>query len=112
MPVSPRYVGCADADVVKTRLQLQRSSPGGSAPYHGIVNTLGRIARDEGYVGETYRRPTALYRGIGPLLLLEAPKRAIKFGYVVAAYAAPMTFGARRSGRCFQGAARTPRMRS
>ncbi|WFD18201.1 hypothetical protein MCAP1_000400 [Malassezia caprae] len=59
-------------DVVKTRLQLQRSSAGGAAPYRGVIHTLGRIARDEG--------PGALYRGIGPLLLLEAPKRAIKFG--------------------------------
>lgn len=84
MLVSSRYVACPDTDVVKTRLQLQQRTAvaGASAPYHGILNTLTRIVRDEGCVGNTYPRPTALYRGIAPLLLLEAPKRAIKFGYV------------------------------
>ncbi|WFD39120.1 uncharacterized protein MJAP1_002091 [Malassezia japonica] len=57
--------------VVKTRLQLQRKAAGPSH-YRGITDTLLQIVRNEG--------PSRLYRGIAPLLLLEAPKRAIKFG--------------------------------
>ncbi|KAJ3535970.1 hypothetical protein NM688_g6900 [Phlebia brevispora] len=53
-------------DVVKTRMQLQR----GKAE-HGLVGTFSAIIREEG-VGR-------LYRGLVPPLLLEAPKRAVKF---------------------------------
>jgi len=53
-------------DVVKTRMQLET----GKAK-HGMVGTLASIIRDEG-VGR-------LYRGLVPPLLLEAPKRAVKF---------------------------------
>ncbi|WFD41971.1 hypothetical protein MPSI1_000609 [Malassezia psittaci] len=58
-------------DVVKTRLQIQRVSAG-KAQYSGTVDTLTQIVRQEGF--------SRLYRGIGPLFLLEAPKRAVKFG--------------------------------
>ncbi|WFD29513.1 hypothetical protein MSPP1_000522 [Malassezia sp. CBS 17886] len=58
-------------DVVKTRLQLQSHTAAGPQ-YGGVADTLIRIVREEG--------PARLYRGIPPLLLLEAPKRAIKFG--------------------------------
>ncbi|KIK41957.1 hypothetical protein CY34DRAFT_174409 [Suillus luteus UH-Slu-Lm8-n1] len=53
-------------DVVKTRMQLET----GKAK-HGMVGTLSSIVREEG-LGR-------LYRGLVPPLLLEAPKRAVKF---------------------------------
>ncbi|KAF8840652.1 mitochondrial carrier [Paxillus ammoniavirescens] len=53
-------------DVVKTRMQLET----GKAK-HGMVGTLTSIVREEG-MGR-------LYRGLVPPLLLEAPKRAVKF---------------------------------
>ncbi|KAI3627272.1 hypothetical protein CBS14141_001273 [Malassezia furfur] len=56
--------------VVKTRLQLQLKS---SAPqYRGTLDTLKQIMQQESF--------SRLYRGIGPLFVLEAPKRAMKFG--------------------------------
>ena len=57
-------------DVVKTRLQLQRQARS-DAP-RGIARMLVSIVRHEGLA--------TLYRGIAPLLVLEAPKRALKFG--------------------------------
>lgn len=53
-------------DVVKTRMQLETGKG-----KHGMVGTLTGIVREEG-VGR-------LYRGLVPPLLLEAPKRAVKF---------------------------------
>ncbi|KAJ3512703.1 hypothetical protein NLJ89_g3372 [Agrocybe chaxingu] len=53
-------------DVVKTRMQLER----GQAQF-GLVGTFRNIVKEEG-VGR-------LYRGLVPPLLLEAPKRAVKF---------------------------------
>lgn len=53
-------------DVVKTRMQLETGKG-----KHGMVGTLAGIVREEG-VGR-------LYRGLVPPLLLEAPKRAVKF---------------------------------
>jgi len=53
-------------DVVKTRMQLETGKS-----KHGLVGTLRSIIREEG-VGR-------LYRGLVPPLLLEAPKRAVKF---------------------------------
>ncbi|KAG8215459.1 mitochondrial carrier [Butyriboletus roseoflavus] len=53
-------------DVVKTRMQLET----GKAK-HGMVGTLTSIIREEG--------AGRLYRGLVPPLLLEAPKRAVKF---------------------------------
>lgn len=53
-------------DVVKTRMQLET----GKAK-HGMVGTLSSIVKEEGF--------GRLYRGLVPPLLLEAPKRAVKF---------------------------------
>jgi len=53
-------------DVVKTRMQLETGKT-----KNGLVGTLRNIVREEG-VGR-------LYRGLVPPLLLEAPKRAVKF---------------------------------
>ncbi|KAF9522612.1 mitochondrial carrier domain-containing protein [Crepidotus variabilis] len=53
-------------DVVKTRMQLERGQT-----QHGLVGTFRNIIAQEG-VGR-------LYRGLVPPLLLEAPKRAVKF---------------------------------
>jgi len=53
-------------DVVKTRMQLETGKG-----KHGMVGTLTSIIREEG-MGR-------LYRGLVPPLLLEAPKRAVKF---------------------------------
>ncbi|KAF6756260.1 mitochondrial carrier domain-containing protein [Ephemerocybe angulata] len=52
-------------DVVKTRIQLERGQT------QGLVGTFKSIVKEEG-VGR-------LYRGLVPPLLLEAPKRAVKF---------------------------------
>ncbi|KAJ6457601.1 mitochondrial carrier [Mycena sanguinolenta] len=53
-------------DVVKTRMQLET----GKAK-HGLVGTFNSIVKEEGF--------GRLYRGLVPPLLLEAPKRAVKF---------------------------------
>ncbi|KAF9468378.1 mitochondrial carrier domain-containing protein [Collybia nuda] len=53
-------------DVVKTRMQLETGKTS-----HGLVGSFRTIIREEG-VGR-------LYRGLVPPLLLEAPKRAVKF---------------------------------
>jgi len=53
-------------DVVKTRMQLETGKK-----QNGLVGTLRSIIRQEG-LGR-------LYRGLVPPLLLEAPKRAVKF---------------------------------
>ncbi|OLY84614.1 putative mitochondrial 2-oxodicarboxylate carrier [Smittium mucronatum] len=54
-------------DVVKTRLMLQVGS--GADQYKSIADAFRRIVKEEG----------TLYRGILPPVLVEAPKRAIKF---------------------------------
>ncbi|EJD04982.1 mitochondrial carrier [Fomitiporia mediterranea MF3/22] len=53
-------------DVVKTRMQLERGKTS-----HGLVGSFKSIIAEEG-VGR-------LYRGLAPPLMLEAPKRAVKF---------------------------------
>jgi len=53
-------------DVVKTRMQLDTGKS-----RHGLVGTLRAIVKEEG--------AGRLYRGLVPPLLLEAPKRAVKF---------------------------------
>ncbi|KNC97496.1 uncharacterized protein SPPG_07411 [Spizellomyces punctatus DAOM BR117] len=55
-------------DVVKTRFQLTV----GKAESNSILGTFKSIVKSEG--------PAALYRGIIPPIMVEAPKRAIKFG--------------------------------
>ncbi|KGK34838.1 hypothetical protein JL09_g6013, partial [Pichia kudriavzevii] len=57
-------------DVVKTRIQLQVGS-GSSGEYKGVVDCFTKIVKNEG--------PATLYRGISAPILMEAPKRAIKF---------------------------------
>lgn len=53
-------------DVVKTRMQLETGKS-----KHGMFGILSSIVREEGV--------SRLYRGLVPPLLLEAPKRAVKF---------------------------------
>ncbi|KAJ7748599.1 mitochondrial carrier domain-containing protein [Mycena metata] len=53
-------------DVVKTRMQLETGKS-----QHGLVGSFKTIVREEGF--------GRLYRGLVPPLLLEAPKRAVKF---------------------------------
>ncbi|KAI9004155.1 mitochondrial carrier domain-containing protein [Gaertneriomyces semiglobifer] len=55
-------------DVVKTRFQLQV----GHGEKNSIFGSFKQIVKSEG--------PAALYRGILPPIMVEAPKRAIKFG--------------------------------
>ncbi|KAJ1948428.1 hypothetical protein FBU59_001599 [Linderina macrospora] len=57
-------------DVAKTRLMLQVGT-GGADQYKSISDVFVRIVREEG--------PSRLYRGILPPIMVEAPKRAIKF---------------------------------
>ncbi|KAJ2156099.1 hypothetical protein GGF46_005416 [Coemansia sp. RSA 552] len=58
-------------DVAKTRLMLQVSKPGASDEYKSILDVFRRIVKEEG--------AARLYRGILPPIMVEAPKRAIKF---------------------------------
>ena len=58
--------------VVKTRFQLQVGKGTGPDSYSSITGTFSKMLRKEG-VG-------ALYRGILAPVLVEAPKRATKFG--------------------------------
>ncbi|KAJ7157980.1 mitochondrial carrier domain-containing protein [Mycena crocata] len=53
-------------EVVKTRMQLETGKS-----QHGLVGSFKTIIREEGF--------GRLYRGLVPPLLLEAPKRAVKF---------------------------------
>ncbi|TGJ81516.1 hypothetical protein E0Z10_g7251 [Xylaria hypoxylon] len=63
----PRY----PLDVVKSRLQLQSGKTAGADGYTGMVDCFQKIVRSEGF--------SRLYRGITAPILMEAPKRAIKF---------------------------------
>ncbi|KAH7068455.1 mitochondrial 2-oxodicarboxylate carrier protein-like protein [Paraphoma chrysanthemicola] len=58
-------------DVVKTRIQLQHGTISGKEGYSGVVDCFRKIVRQEGV--------TKLYRGITAPILMEVPKRAIKF---------------------------------
>uniref|UniRef100_A0A1Q3FD98 Mitochondrial 2-oxodicarboxylate carrier n=1 Tax=Culex tarsalis TaxID=7177 RepID=A0A1Q3FD98_CULTA len=63
-------------DLVKTRLQLQ-ASPGSAAAassatyYNGVFDCIRKMAKTEGVF--------SLYKGILPPVLVETPKRAVKF---------------------------------
>ncbi|RMZ92445.1 hypothetical protein DV736_g315, partial [Chaetothyriales sp. CBS 134916] len=59
-------------DVVKTRVQLQGKVPvPGQDYYTSMVDCFRKIITNEG--------PSRLYRGIGAPIMMEAPKRAVKF---------------------------------
>ncbi|KAI2627089.1 mitochondrial 2-oxodicarboxylate carrier 1 [Hypomontagnella submonticulosa] len=58
-------------DVVKTRVQLQTGKGAGADAYTGMLDCFQKIIRNEGF--------SRLYRGITAPILMEAPKRAIKF---------------------------------
>ncbi|RMZ80287.1 hypothetical protein DV738_g2821, partial [Chaetothyriales sp. CBS 135597] len=59
-------------DVVKTRVQLQGKVPvPGQDYYTSMLDCFQKIIRNEG--------PARLYRGIGAPIMMEAPKRAVKF---------------------------------
>uniref|UniRef100_A0A2P2HY07 Mitochondrial 2-oxodicarboxylate carrier n=2 Tax=Hirondellea gigas TaxID=1518452 RepID=A0A2P2HY07_9CRUS len=60
-------------DVVKTRLQLQKAGGNPADPhyYTSVLDCFKKTARHEGL--------TALYKGVIPPVLVETPKRAIKF---------------------------------
>ncbi|KAI8812517.1 mitochondrial carrier domain-containing protein [Cladochytrium replicatum] len=58
-------------DVVKTRLQLQVTGSQNPDAYKSIFDAFSKIFRNEG--------PRALYRGMLAPVMVEAPKRAIKF---------------------------------
>ncbi|KDN47958.1 mitochondrial carrier [Tilletiaria anomala UBC 951] len=59
-------------DVVKTRMQLQTKAPvPGQDHYANMMDAFRKIIKSEG--------PSRLYRGLVPPLMLEAPKRAVKF---------------------------------
>ncbi|ORY53111.1 mitochondrial 2-oxodicarboxylate carrier 2 [Rhizoclosmatium globosum] len=60
---------CYPLDVVKTRFQLQVS--GTATAYKSLGDAFTKIIKQEGF--------GALYRGILPPIMVEAPKRAIKF---------------------------------
>lgn len=58
-------------DLVKTRLQNQRSGPGGGTPlYNNSIDCVRKVFRNEGARG--------FYRGLGPQLIGVAPEKAIK----------------------------------
>ncbi|XP_034473810.1 mitochondrial 2-oxodicarboxylate carrier [Drosophila innubila] len=59
-------------DVVKTRLQLQTNAVvKGQSHYRGVFDAFAKIYRQEGI--------TAFWRGIIPPLLIDTPRRAVKF---------------------------------
>lgn len=64
-------------DVVKTRFQLEVTTPTAAAVgkqverYNGVIDCLKKIVKKEGF--------SRLYRGISSPMLMEAPKRATKF---------------------------------
>ena len=59
-------------DVVKTRLQLQKTGGSASDPhyYTSVLDCIRKTAKYEG--------STALYKGVIPPVLVETPKRAVK----------------------------------
>lgn len=58
-------------DVVKTRMQLQTAAPGSPEAYKNMIDCLVKIVKQEGF--------SRLYKGITAPILMEAPKRAVKF---------------------------------
>ncbi|KAL7634914.1 UNVERIFIED_CONTAM: hypothetical protein RMT77_015295 [Armadillidium vulgare] len=59
-------------DVVKTRFQIQtKKIPGDPNYYNSVFDCLRKMAKNEGFF--------SLYKGILPPILVETPKRALKF---------------------------------
>jgi len=58
-------------DVVKTRFQLQVGKSAAEGAYTGVVDCFTKIVRNEGFA--------TLYRGLIPPVVVESPRRAIKF---------------------------------
>lgn len=58
-------------DVVKTRIQLQTAEPGTPGAYTSMLDCFGKIVKNEG--------ASRLYKGITAPIMMEAPKRAVKF---------------------------------
>lgn len=58
-------------DVVKTRIQLQTAAPGSPDAYSSMFDAFSKIVKQEGV--------SRLYKGISSPILMEAPKRAVKF---------------------------------
>lgn len=58
-------------DVVKTRIQLQTAEPGSPGAYTSMFDCFSKIVKTEG--------ASRLYKGITAPILMEAPKRAVKF---------------------------------
>jgi len=57
-------------DLVKTRMQNQRSTVVGSVLYKNSLDCIRKVFRNEGFLG--------FYRGLGPQLIGVAPEKAIK----------------------------------
>lgn len=58
-------------DVITTRLQLQSKTIVGPVHYTGMLDAFKKIFRQEGL--------TAFWRGLVPVLVIDTPKRSIKF---------------------------------
>lgn len=58
-------------DVVKTRIQLQTAPQGSPEAYSSMIDAFRKIVKNEGF--------SRLYKGITAPILMEAPKRAVKF---------------------------------
>jgi len=59
-------------EYVKTQLQLQETTKGGTVKYDGIVDCVKKTVKEKGFSG--------LYRGLSPLLYMSVPKVAVRFG--------------------------------
>lgn len=60
-------------DLIKTRLQIQKSGGSASDPHHytSIVDCIRKMYRNEGFL--------SYWKGILPPIIVETPKRAVKF---------------------------------
>ncbi|KAJ9596392.1 hypothetical protein L9F63_012555 [Diploptera punctata] len=60
-------------DLVKTRFQIQSSkvNPGDPHYYNGIIDCMKKMYRNEGFL--------AFWKGVLPPILVETPKRAVKY---------------------------------
>ncbi|PVU97971.1 hypothetical protein BB560_005715 [Smittium megazygosporum] len=87
-------------DLVKTRLQNQRTSEVGQVLYRNGWDCFKKVLKNEGFKG--------LYRGLAPQLVGVAPEKAIKLtvnDYVRAKFTDPVTKKIRREAEIFAGGA-------